>query len=51
MDWSSHHGFLISENAEKENRKKLKRIGKSCIFKVVSKYFVTGRSRPLRVQC
>ena len=42
---------MFSEKAENENRKKLKRIGKSYIFKVESKYFVSGESRPLRVQC
>ena len=45
------HVFLFSQKAENENRKKLKRIGKSYIFKVESKYFVSDRSRPLRVQC
>ena len=47
----AYHVFLFSEKAENKNRKKLKRIGKSYIFKVESKYFVSGRSRPLRVQC
>ena len=31
------HVFMFSEKAENENRKKLKRIGKSYIFKVESK--------------
>ena len=45
------HVFMFSEKAKNENRKKLKRIGKSYIFKVESKYFVSRGSRPLRVQC
>ena len=45
------HVFMFSEKAKNKNRKKLKRIGKSYIFKVESKYFVSRGSRPLGVQC
>lgn len=34
------HVFMFSEKAENENRMKLKRIGKSYIFQVESKYVV-----------
>ena len=49
MDWSSRQNnilYFCFQKAENKNRKKLKHLGKSNIFKIASKYFVLGWSRP-----